>query len=157
MTLLAISPGTRLVGIALFRDAELVDWRTKGYSKPWSCEKCQKILADIEEKIITAGITILAVKIPADPYCPSPLREVIAGITEITKKYTLPLHTYTICGLKKTGIFNRIDLMNEIVLKSPELLQELGREMRNKNPYYYIKLFEAVAAGRLCCETMCEK
>ncbi|GAG60193.1 unnamed protein product, partial [marine sediment metagenome] len=41
--ILGINPGTRYLGIAFFREAELRDWRVKVVEGKWSEEKVKKI------------------------------------------------------------------------------------------------------------------
>ena len=60
--ILAVNPGTRYMGMAVFHGPELMDWRVKVISGKWSKEKPQKILALVRTFMEQYKPDILAMK-----------------------------------------------------------------------------------------------
>jgi len=63
-TVLGISPGTRLTGLALLRDGELTDWRVKTFKGPWSESKLRDIVFALKTYIDDTGVSVVALKKP---------------------------------------------------------------------------------------------
>lgn len=155
--ILGISPGTRYLGIAIFQDGNLHDWKIRNFIGVWSEGKLENTLAYIEELIINQFIKKIACKLPHSSRSSLGLREQIEKIKEIAKRFKIDLHIYSIDELKqhfKFDISNKEDLAEYLCGKYPELIKTFNK-LRTSKHGYHLKAFEAVAAGLHCHNKIC--
>jgi hypothetical protein len=153
--LLGISPGTRVIGLAVIIKGELVEWKVKSFKEKWSKEKCTAILSIISRLIEYYDVTTLSIK-KIDPLKSSPqldslivLIEKLAGHRRIAvRKFSLSDLDYANRSGKRDG---KVKLTEHIVKKHPELKHEYFKEQNNRREYY-IKMFEAIAIAERCRE-----
>jgi RNase H-fold protein (predicted Holliday junction resolvase) len=152
-TILGISAGTRIVGLAVIKKGELVEWRVKSYKEKWSRDKEKTILATIQKLCGYYEVQILSIK-KVDPLASTPqLERLQSEIIRQAKRKKIKVVQYSLSDLDydmRSGSKQaRETLSEEIVKKHPALKEELLRE-RNNRREYYTKMFEAIAMAERC-------
>ena len=146
LNVLAINPGSRYLGIAVFVGTELRDWAVKLMGRG----KIQNIMS---EYINQYGIHVIALKKFHPSRTSHGLRNTISSMKGLAKKDGLALHEYSIDEVKEALLSqkrkNKRLLMEEVVARYPFLLNELHQEEKNKNPYL-IRMFETVGISSVC-------
>ena len=151
--ILGINPGTRYLGIAFFKGAELSDWRIKVVEGKWSEEKIDKIKTIILSLIDKYEPDVLSIKKLNPLRTSSNLIRLTAKIKNLARKKCLQIYQYSLNDLE--NFFSPQDKINKkkmadiITRDYPALCHELRKEKGNKNSYH-IRMFEAVALGLLC-------
>ena len=155
--ILAINPGTRYLGIAVFEGPELLDWRVKVIKGKWSKEKQQKTLAVARLFIDQYETDVLAIKKLHRSRSSANLNLLVSRIKQVSKRKGLRIHQYSIKDVESfffPGVkSNKNKLAETITLKYPFLLHEFNKENANKNSYH-IRVFEAVALGAVCSQQL---
>ena len=150
---LALNPGSRYVGIAVFHGPELVDWAVRSIrekSPEARLDQLKSILSEIAE---THSVNCLVIK----SLHPSRSSEYLSQLTGTLKEWAKEEHhavrEYTIkeveTFLLPSGRLNKHLLMEGVASSHPFLFPELEEEKQNRNPYL-IRMFEAVALGMRC-------
>ncbi len=172
--ILAINPGSRYFGVAVFHNSDLREWTTKVLStKPLRqkiqpkadaplaqkhggfsvAEKKKEIKSIISEYLDVHSITIVALKQLHPSRTSSALSSLVSIITTLAQVRKRKIVEYSIDEIKQklisSGRLNKKCLMDEVALRYPYLHRELERERKHKNPYL-IRMFEAVALGTVC-------
>jgi len=151
--ILAIVPGTKYLGTALFYGSELRDWRVKVLNAKGIEEKIKKVKKIISDFIERYEPQVLAVKKLDLKKSSKNLNSLARKIKEFAKRKGL-----TICQMKLSEVkewilpgrrINKKELAQIMVSRFPELLFDFKKERRNKNTYYE-RMFEAVALGLAC-------
>ena len=149
-TLLGISPGTRILGIAVVKNGELVEWRVKTFREKWSRDKEGAILSIIEKICAYYEIQVVSIK-KIDPLYSSPqLERLQQTIVRMAKRRHIKVVQYSLSDLdfeKRNTVKESIS--EHVANRHPELRQELLRE-RNNRREYYTKMFEAIAMAERC-------
>jgi hypothetical protein len=153
--LLGISPGTRIIGIAVLVKGELVEWKVKTFKEKWCDDKQAAILSIIEKLIAYYDVKTIALK-KIDPLKSSfQLDSLVFEIERLgmdrdieVKRYSLSDLNYDSRPRKRDG---KAKLTESIVEKHPELKKEYFKE-RNNRREYYTKMFEAIAMAERCRE-----
>jgi Holliday junction resolvasome RuvABC endonuclease subunit len=153
LKILAIIPGTRYLGLAIFYGPQLRDWRIKDIREKrlkGRVEKAKKILSYF---IARYEPQVLALKKLNPSRSSANLNQLIAKIKELAKKENLKLYQYSIEEIKaffsEGKRLNKKGLAEKVAQWSPVLLSALEREKENKNSYH-IRVFEAAALGLIC-------
>jgi len=94
--ILAINPGTRYLGIAVFEGPELLDWRVKVIKGKWSKEKQQKTLAVVRNLIERYQPNVLAIKKLHRSRSSANLNLLVSRIKQLSKRKGLRIHQYSI-------------------------------------------------------------
>jgi Holliday junction resolvasome RuvABC endonuclease subunit len=153
LKILAINPGWRYLGIAVFADAEPMEWRLKGLKGKGIKKKLPKLREILSALIEFYHPTILSIKKLHPSRSSANLDMLAAEIKSFCRRRGLKVFSYSIQELEAFfGPAERINkkrLAEMIVSECPALADELKRERRNRNPYF-IRLFEAVAIGLVC-------
>jgi len=152
--LLGISPGTRVIGLAIMHKGELVEWKVKSFKETWSIDKRNAILDTIHRICGYYGIQTIAIK-KSDPLRRFPqLEMIVAAIIRQAKRNKIAVHECSLSGLDydlQTGKKKTKDSISvEVVNKHPELRKKYLQE-RNNRADYYTKMFEAIAVAE-CLE-----
>ena len=146
-TILGISPGTRAVGLAVMKGGELREWRVKTFKGSWSHGKLKDVLYALMNYVAEHSVKMIALKKP-DVLRSSPaLDQLVSEITVWAKMNRIKVTSYTLSELKQ-GFFNsknvsKAEIINQLIIKYPELQTEYNKEKKNRNSYY-AKMFEAV-------------
>jgi len=151
--ILALNPGTRYLGIAIFRGTELRDWRVKVAGGKFSKEKVKKIKSIILNLINKYEPDVLSIKKLNPCRSSSNLKRLSSKIKNLARKKGLRVYQYSIGDLKAffspKNKINKKNIADIVTRDYPALCHELGKEKTNKNSYY-IRMFEAVALGLVC-------
>ncbi len=145
--ILGISPGTRVMGIAIMHSGELIEWRVKSFKGKWSKEKQLAILKMVAKLCDYYTVRRIVVK-KVDPLRSSPqLDGLISAIVQQAKRQTLLIKTLSLEELDydtQSKSMTKGVLSEKVVDRHPELKQEYIKE-RNNQKEYYTKMFEAIA------------
>lgn len=157
LTILGINPGSRYLGIAVFRGPELRDWRVKIIKGKRPKEKMEKIKEIVSSFIELYQADALAIK-KLHPSRRSPnLKRLVAKIKEMSKRKGLKVYQYSIGDLEVffslEERINKGKLAEIITSKYPFLVHELEKEKSHRNPYH-IRMFEAVALASACFQQL---
>jgi len=147
---ISLSFSTRMLGLAVFKSNLLMDYSLKLHKEKFSLSKTELFLSSLQTCFESYTVKHLVLSIPEKHHQTSDFQEILNAIENYTQKKYLQFTCYPIKELyerfgnpvKRT----RLGLINRLVLLYPELEVYYHRELSNKNKYY-IKLFEAVAAG----------
>ena len=131
---LGISPGTRYVGVAIFQDGNLHDWKIRNFIGAWSENKLESTLSYIEELIINQFIKNIACKLPHSSRCSHGLKVLIEKIKEIAKRFKIAEY---LCS------------------KYPELIKTFNKLRASKHGYH-LRAFEAISAGLHYLNNICK-
>lgn len=151
--ILAVNPGTRYIGIAAFRGADLLDWGVKVASGTTAAQRlaaCRRIMAELFD---TYKPNILAIK-QLHPSRSSPsLDRLVRHIESFGRRRRIRIRRYSITELE-TLLCPRFKVTKQtlasiVANKYPALLYDLHRESQRQNPYR-IRMFEAVALASAC-------
>ena len=153
LKILAINPGTRYLGIAVFEGPELLDWRVKVIKGKWSKDKQQKTLVIIRTLIERYQPDILAIKKLHRSRSSDNLNQLVSRIKQHSKRKGLKVYQYSIKELEAfffgEAKANKNKLAEVLASKYSFLVHEFNKEKSNKNSYH-IRVFEAVALGAVC-------
>jgi len=146
--ILGISPGTRVMGLAVLRHGELVEWKVKTFKEMWSREKRKAILSTIKRLCEYHAVDVLVLK-KVDPLRSSPqLDRLINNIATQAMKQRIKVVYYSLADLDfdlRTGSKpTRDGIAEKVVERHPILRPEYHKE-RNNRKEYHMKMFEAVA------------
>lgn len=152
LKIIGINPGTRYLGVAVFNDSDLRDWRIKVFQEKWSSEKIKKIKKIILGLIEDYEPNVLAIKKLHPSRSSKNLKLLTAWIRESCKRKGLRVLQFSIKELEDYFLpnekLNKNNLTKKISLEYPELIHQINREKSNKNPYY-IRMFESVALASI--------
>jgi len=150
--ILGISPGTRLLGIAVFRNRELVEWQVKSFKQHWSVSKLEAILRVIEQYVEHYQVKTIAMKITSPAHASPGLQLLTKKIVQRARQQGIIIFPFTLhdikCMLQRNQKQSRYALMEFLAEKYPILRKAYLKEMNNENPYY-LPMFEAIAVARL--------
>lgn len=149
-TTLGINPGTKYLGIAVFREADLRDWKVKVINGKWSQGKMLVIQSVISDLLKKHGPDTIALKW-INPSRSSPgLNRLVGSIKSLCRRKRLSVREYSIKELGRIlspdRNINKKQLAEIVASEYPILYNELNNEKSHKNRYY-IRMFEAVALG----------
>lgn len=149
-TILAINPGTRYIGIAVFNGSDLVDWGVRVIEGQWSSKKLDKALVVVSELVLDYQPDTLALKKTHHSRTSEQLDELCGRIEALAQERRLKISRYSIEDIKAWHVngmrANKMTLAELVSLKYPALTRALGRERSSVNPYH-VRMFEAVALG----------
>jgi|SRR5665213_487158 len=153
--ILGISPGTRTVGIAIFKNGQLREWQLKTFSGKWSKVKLTWILSILKQIIAHYGVSGIAIKIPHNSRTSKALNELTKAIQRLTEKQDLTIATFTLKELEQafpgSPKATKKAMIEQLVNKFPEL-QEYYEKIAKKSKNSFEKIFEAVALASILNE-----
>lgn len=145
-----------MVGLAIMRHGELIDFHARLYKEQWGSFKAHLMIANLQQCIKAHSITHLALVVPYAYYQSKEAKALHTQIKALCKTKALSVTTYEATAfhqLHPQGKAKKKALMQSLAERYPELLYVYKREARNKNRYYH-KLFEAVAAAHLLSQSL---
>ncbi len=150
ISILAVNPGTKYLGLAVFQGSDLIYWGTKVLRGKWSPRKlrnAERLLLDIIDKY---GISVLSLKRVHPSRTSTNLRSLVASIEGLAEKRGLTVHRYELADLRKffaVGLkANKTAILRLALARYHFLSDQIDREEKHKHPYF-IRMFEAIAAG----------
>ncbi len=157
ITILAINPGTKYLGLAVFQAQDLVYWGIKVLKGKWSEKKRRIAKRAIQDIIVQHHVRILVLKKLHLSRSSTNLNFLVASIKTIAKEKGLKLCLYSLDDIKKELAaerrVNKISIAEMMVARYPFLVHELEREKKHKHPYF-VRMFEAIAAGIATCNRL---
>ncbi len=151
--ILALNPGSRYTGIAVFHSLELVDWGVRSIREKSEKDRLQRLKCYLEEITEREEINCFAIKSLHAARGSPGLRRLTSEIKSWAAERGLAIHEYEIkeieAILPSSDRPNKRRLMEEVAARYPVLFGELERERKNRNPYL-VRMFEAVAVGMRC-------
>ena len=153
--ILGISLGTRLMGLAVVYDGELIDFRVRAFFSAWNNEKRSEMLKTIEQAVKQYGIKKIVVKTPKPSHCSHSITDLTNDIIALGEKYNIRVMVCTISMIlrnqKEQDLKNKKSLIQSIVRRYPhhKQLAHLYAKERTKEVPYYVKLFEAIACTEM--------
>lgn len=146
INILAINPGNRYVGIAVFLGTELYDCAVR-------LMKGKTVQTIITEYIDRYDLHCIALKKLHLSRTSQQLQMQVSEIKRYAAHRELIINELSIDEVEKTLLAgkrkNKLLLIEEVVARYPFLMHELHHEKENKNPYL-IRMFEAVGIGTVC-------
>jgi Holliday junction resolvasome RuvABC endonuclease subunit len=146
VTILAINPGSRYLGIAVFHGAELYDWALKVIPRANLAEV-------VSGYIKNHCVNVLALKKLHPSRTSKTLRDLISKVKTLAQKNDLRMHEYSndevkmfFCPHERA---NKRRIMEDVAVRYPFLLPEMQHEQKLKTTYR-LRMFEAVAIGIVC-------
>lgn len=144
--ILAINPGKRYLGIAVFLGTELRDWTLK-------VVKERRIVEVLSEFVDRYQISAIALKKYHPSRTSNDLQKVIGSIKEFAKNHGGCIYEYSIDDIKDEFLpqkpRNKKCLLDEILIRYPFLYKSVEQEKRNKSRYL-MRMFEAIGVGANC-------
>ena len=150
--ILAINPGSRYLGLALFNGSELKEWMVKTLQYKSLRERLcatEEILYDLIEH---EDIDMLVIK-KLHPSRSSPnLQKLTDRIKKVAEIKNLAILEYPLSTIKQFFFpsvkSNKKALIEEMTLQYSFLHRVKEKEKKNRNKYF-VRMFEAVALGTL--------
>ncbi len=150
---LALNPGSRYVGIAVFHGPELVDWAVRSMRDKSPKAKLEQLKSILSELTETHSVNCLAIKSLHPARSSDYLRQLTGSLKEWAKGKHHVVREYAIKDIETfllpSGRLNKRLLMEGVAAVHPFLFPELEGERQNRNPYL-VRMFEAVALGMKC-------
>lgn len=151
---LGISLGTRTVGMALFLDGGLADWRIKTFWKPWSEDKQAAIIRTILDIANIHGVTKLIMKSPVHGV-PGNIYKLCIALEEAARVAGIRCHVISIHDLKRRYsdeyLTHSSVFFNRLLQEYPQL--EAICTDKQERSAYHAKLFEAIECAEYALET----
>ena len=150
LRIIGINPGTRYLGLAVFQDRSLFDWRIKLLEGKWSKKKIDKAIDIISEYIELYDLNTIALKKLHPAHSSKNLRLLVSRIKALARRRKIRVYQYSVKEIEKILLEdaknNKKNLAEKMVSDYPCLVHELEKEKAHKNPYH-LRMFEAVALG----------
>lgn len=151
--ILAINPGTRYMGVAVFEGSELLNWRMKAVKGKWSKKKLEKIIGIISLLIDYSQPDVIVLKRLHPSRTSQNLSQLVDEIAQLARRRHLKLCRYSLHQVESfyypRGQINKQRLAELVTSNYPVLSCELEKEKKHRN-LYYLRMFEAVALGSMC-------
>lgn len=151
ITILAVNPGTKYFGIAVFESEDLVYWGIKVLKGKWCPGKMRSIETALEKLIAQYGVGMLALKKLHPSRSSRHLNCLVKCIERLAKKKRIRIWHYSLSDVKASlgvGVANKMALAECVVARYKFLANDLQKERKHKHPYF-VRMFEAIAAGIL--------
>ena len=149
-TLLAVNPGTRYLGVALFRGTCLIERRIKVVRAGSPDGKSACVAAIIDALVEQHEPHILVLKKPHPSRTSVLLDRLTLEITQLGVHHELRVYAFTTATMARLlspeGHASKRALAQYVVTEHPMLQHELNRELAARHAYHS-RMFEAVALG----------
>jgi len=140
------------MGIAVFQDRDLIYWSIKVLRGKWSSCKLRNTEEYLMKTMDRYDINALLIKRQLPSRSSRHLRLLVAAIKDVAKKRKAEINYYELGELKTffgaDMKINKMDVAGAVVCQYKFLNDQLERERNHKHPYF-IRMFEAIAAGIL--------
>ena len=159
LRILGINPGTKYLGLAVFQNRSLFDWRVKRLDGKWSKDKIDKAIGVISDHVDLYDLNTVALKELHPARSSKNLRLLVSRINVLARQKKLRISQFSIKELEKFLLeevkYNKKNLAEKMAVDYPCLIHELEKENTNKNSYNQ-RTFEAVALGAACFQKSLE-
>jgi|WetSurMetagenome_2_1015567.scaffolds.fasta_scaffold01024_10 Holliday junction resolvasome RuvABC endonuclease subunit len=151
ITVLAINPGTRYIGIAVFRDDDLRDWAVKVITGKWTIKKIVKIQAIIYDLLLRYHPDVIAMKQILPSRSSDNLKQTIFEIQKMALHKKIEVYEYSIKDIENfyspDERINKLKLAQIICNSYPALSHDFQKQCSNT---YFVRVLESVALGATC-------
>jgi hypothetical protein len=152
MVTLGISTNTRLLGLAIIHQGQLLDYSIRLDKSPWSPAKATQIITSLEPCVRQYSIKKIVLSMPYLYHQTDAFKTVYNALKQYCTDQqiallTQPAESFYSLGEEKEKRSKKA-VMYAISQQFPQLTYCFQKEMRNKKKYY-TKLFEAVAAATI--------
>jgi hypothetical protein len=148
--ILAINPGTKYLALAVFQGSDLVYWGIKVLKGKWSIEKKETVRVILLNLIDRHDVKALVLKKIYHSRSSRYLTSLVKAIEKLAKDKRLKTISYLLDDVKNSFShntkINKVDIAKLVAIRYQFLEDVLQREKNHKHPYY-IRMFEAIAAG----------
>jgi hypothetical protein len=155
--ILAINPGSRYLGFAVFYETDLREWKIHAMRQGPFREKAKDLRLLISDIVARYGVNTLATKELHQSRSSKELRKVASSIKSMGKAMELKVCEFSLNEVEDHFFprerTNKRELMEQVASRYPFLFPELQREQKSKHPYL-IRMFEAIAIGVVCCNEL---
>jgi hypothetical protein len=148
-SVIGVSLGTRIAGIAVMKNRELIVYKVKVFKDPWSEQKQNEILILFDKLYEHYGVKFLAIKLVSSLHSSKAVDGLIQSAIERAKKKGIKVKTMPLEEIRRSlGLNKRQSLGEYVVSKHPELRREYEVE-KNSDNKYYTKMFESIAIAHI--------
>jgi Holliday junction resolvasome RuvABC endonuclease subunit len=155
--ILAINPGSRYIGVAVFYGNALQDWQIKNVLGRPEKQKLLKVKNIVLQLIERHEPDIIVLKKLHPSRASIHLKRIANLIEKLAYQKKIRIRSYSIKQVKDLILRdkprNKARLAEVLANKYPDLLHEFKKEIYSKN-HYHIRMFEAVALGAICCDQL---
>jgi RNase H-fold protein (predicted Holliday junction resolvase) len=145
MTILGISLGTTVTGIAILKDEALIEWNNHVYPQAWSDNKMRIILKQYKRYIARHNVNAVVVKIP--PTKKQTTSMLLKAIEKLAKKHGCAFDITSKREIKGFFTLKNTDALIEYAqIKYPKLRNTYLKSIAT-NHRYHKKLYEAVLSA----------
>ncbi len=146
--ILAVNPGSRYTGYAVFLDTEPYDWGIKTLKGHSFNERQIKFESFLSDMVDTYEINSLALKSLHPARSSLHLSRMSMSLRACAKRNGLRVRRYSVKEIEVStsgpGALNKAKLMEAVATSYPFLYPDLFSERERRNPYL-VRMFEAVA------------
>lgn len=150
INILAVNPGTKYLGLAVFEGPDLVYWVIKAFKGKWSNKKKENITKSLLVFIHRYDISVLTLKNQNKAINSQNIDDLKNAIKALAKNEKIKLQYYSLSDIKQnftvTSKVNKMDIAGIVANRYPFLNSYIQKERKNKHEYF-IRMFEAIAAG----------
>ena len=148
-SVIGVSLGTRLAGIAVMKRRELITYKVKTFKGVWSKKKQNEILKLFDTLYDHYNVKCLAIKLVSPLHSSKQVDVLTLCFMSRAKDKGIKVITFPLHEIKKTLGLKKSQSINEhIAGKYVELRKEYEQEQNSFN-LYYTKMFEAIAVAGL--------
>lgn len=155
--ILAINPGSRYLGFAVFYGPDLREWKIHVMRQGSFREKVRDLRLLISDIATRYGVNTLATKKLESFRSSKELRNLTTEINAAGKSVGLKVSEFSFGEVKRFFFprmrANKRELMEDVASRYPFLFHELERAQKGKHPYF-VRMFEAIAVGVVCCSEL---
>lgn len=153
LRILGINPGTRYLGLAVFQDCSLLEWRICTFAGKWSAQKLNRIIQCIKENIDLHCINLVVVKKHHSSHSSPQIERINSRIRNLARQKGIKIYQPSVKEVENIilpgGRRSKMTLAEKIVDDYPWLNHEWSEERLHKNPYL-LRSIEAVGAAAAC-------
>jgi len=149
--ILGVSLGTRIVGFAVMRNGELVNYRIKCFKERWTKAKRDTIVTYVKKLDEYYSITAVAIRACEPIRSSTRLNTLTENIKKELGNYNAKVFAYSMVTVKLgLGIphANKKGLM-EFIAEKYGLRRIYLKEINNRHSYYE-RMFESIALAKWC-------
>ena len=155
--ILAINPGSRYIGVAVFYGNALQDWQIKNVPGRPEKQRLAKVKTIVLRLIERHEPDMIVLKKIHPSRASIHLKRTATLIEKLAYQRKIRVRNYSIKQVKDLILSekpkNKARLAEVLANKYPDLMHEFKKEILSKN-HYHIRMFEAVALGAICCDQL---
>jgi hypothetical protein len=148
-SVIGVSLGTRIIGVAVMKNKELIIYKTKTFTGPWTKKKAEQILCYIHSITKYYRIERFAIKTVNPIHSSSGLDDLFDSIMKKSQNMGIEIITYSLQDIKDALKLTSIISIGEFVSNKHLELRKLYLKEINSAQTYYSKMFEAIALTEL--------